>query len=508
MRTAKKKLQLYVVSFLLVFHTLLYATENADIDSVFVAKENKTWQKLADAIFSANQFSKNYALVIGVGNYNHASWQSLEAPLTDALRIRDYLINEAKFDYVVTLTNSKATKERINQLMEENFPNLVGSSDRFFFYYSGHGTQRNIDNDIKIGYIPLQNSTADSYSKMISMSDFERWDHLLTAAKQTLFVLDCCFSGLAGHEIKSKKQQITIDRLAQYGHHLLTAGTENERSVASILHWNGSLFTDSFLRGVYGAADSDFEGFQKDGIISLTELIEYIGQCIDQARNKNPNIKMSPQVRELSSSEGEFFFINPRTDRFSNILGPVDESGADFRARGDIQIYPRIDGVLFINERSFGFMTSDIKKNISDMPEGSYHLKLVNNETIIEDSLFLKGGYTSQIVLAPSPKNRVNTEIKYGLATGSVRIFSDADSGRVYIDNQFVKYLNINDDVLVENQPIGKKILKVINSRRTMQIEIDVVENGIVFLKFDETGISLIDKTPPAPPLNVRILVP
>lgn len=62
------------------------------------------------------RYNKSYALVIGISEYTPA-WWTLEAPVVDATRIRDFLIHDAGFDYVVTLTNRRATKERITKLM-------------------------------------------------------------------------------------------------------------------------------------------------------------------------------------------------------------------------------------------------------------------------------------------------------------------------------------------------------------------------------------------------------
>jgi hypothetical protein len=70
------------------------------------------------------------------------------------------------------------------------------------------------------------------WADMIGMDSVEHWARNISGLRQSLFVLDACFSGLAGFQPKRLLRDKTIDRLAQYGHHLITAGTEDEQSIA------------------------------------------------------------------------------------------------------------------------------------------------------------------------------------------------------------------------------------------------------------------------------------
>ena len=289
-------------------------TSKVNIEEVYQKKDTRSWGEIFSWVFNRKQFEKSYALVIGIGDYQK-DWPKLEAPYYDALRVRDFLVNDAGFDYVITLTNAKATKQKINDLMEETFPSLLHKDDKFLFYFSGHGTQRTIG-EIPIGYLVLQNCGPESYGGMIAMEDIERWDRLLHPARHVLFILDSCFSGLAGQQRKSPLTDKKLERLSQYSHHLITSGTADEISVSHLSKWHGSLFTDSFLTAVSGRADLRSRDFDADGVVSLKELMKYVGDRIDQEsvklRSKNPlskGIKMSPQMSELQDNAGEFFFI-------------------------------------------------------------------------------------------------------------------------------------------------------------------------------------------------------
>jgi hypothetical protein len=77
--------------------------------------------------------------------------------------MRDYLFDEAGFDYVHVLTDEKATKPRIEELMVDILPGMIGNTDQFLFYWSGHGTQRPNPQGGQLGYLPLASSPKDRY---------------------------------------------------------------------------------------------------------------------------------------------------------------------------------------------------------------------------------------------------------------------------------------------------------------------------------------------------------
>ncbi len=175
-------------------------TTERDIPDVYERNADRIWGKMFSEVFKKQAFNKSYALVIGLSDYS-GEWRPLESPYYDALKVRDYLINKEGFDYVVTLTNKEATKDKISWYMGEILPAKIQDTDRFLFYYSGHGTQRDLGNRIR-GYLPMLNSGKKTWADMISMDDIERWNENIHKAKHVLFVLDCCFSGLAGREKK------------------------------------------------------------------------------------------------------------------------------------------------------------------------------------------------------------------------------------------------------------------------------------------------------------------
>ena len=269
-----------------------------------------SWGEMFRQWFSREGFNKSYAIIIGISDYSDG-WTQLRAVHKDAERVREFLIHQAGFDHVVTLTNKAVTKGRIEDYMEDVFPGLVGKNDRFLFYYSGHGTQRRLGNRTR-GYLPLIASGRKRYSSMISMDDIEKWNVNLYRARHQLYLLDACFSGLAGNEVKSDsalRKKFLAD-LMKPSSYLLTAGTGGEKSVASEKKWGGSLFTHAFLRGSSGKADSATQEFPPDGVVSVRELHDYIKKFVAREKLQDGSIEQTVQWSDLGKdSDGEFFFI-------------------------------------------------------------------------------------------------------------------------------------------------------------------------------------------------------
>jgi hypothetical protein len=323
------------------------------IDRAFVKPENaKTWgQQLAETA-GYSGFSKSYALVVGVSDYP-GGYQDLPTG-NDANRMATFLFEEAGFDYVHLLTEDLATRDRVAELMSEEFPDLLGANDRFLFYWSGHGDTRAVaEGDGKAGYLPLYNTPPKRWSRMIAMRDIREWNRFLNV-KQSLFLLDSCFGGIAGTVAKARSpKNAKVEQLSQRGHHVMSAGTESETTIAGD-RWGGSLFTKAVLDGLRGSADAAATGFEQDGIVSLTELKAYVQNRILFEREEiGWESSITPQVRDLRVNSGEFFFlpdplaVTAKFDETSDLDGNSQEKsgGTSPLTPAQIEASLNLDGV-------------------------------------------------------------------------------------------------------------------------------------------------------------------
>ncbi len=230
----------------------------------------------------------------------------MAAPAVDALHVRDFLRDQAGFDYIVTLTEEKATQERIGRLMEQEFPATLRPNDRFLFYFSGHGATRPLGAGLR-GYLVLKSAGINQWDQMVGMPRIRDWAENVALARHTLFLLDACSSGLAAFQAKGNDvRERTIERLSQSGHHIITAGVDQEESYS----YNGaSLFTSAFLAAASGQIDPP-----QGGVISLDDIMIRIDRKIDEYRARfGENIKMTPHLYldRIENNAGEFFFIVP-----------------------------------------------------------------------------------------------------------------------------------------------------------------------------------------------------
>jgi Caspase domain/PAN domain len=300
----------------------------AGVDDVYSRPAGSGWTETFSRLIARDSLGKSYALVIGVGDYQYQP--KLSAPAGDATRVRDFLRDEAGFDYIVTLTDEKATRSRIEELMERVFPTYIGPNDRFFFYFSGHGVTRTLVNN-KRGYLVLRQARRDEWQEMIDMPRVRQWTENVAHARHALFVLDACFSGLAALEIKGgDARDRTIERLLQPGHHIITAGTEGEESY---IFRGESLFTQAFLSAARGEG-----GGSSDGIVSLNDMMSRINRILDAKRAEiGERIKMTPRqyYSRIENNGGEFFFM-PQRRRIPPAIGmpsPNPPSGTGIVAK-------------------------------------------------------------------------------------------------------------------------------------------------------------------------------
>ncbi|WP_165354661.1 SUMF1/EgtB/PvdO family nonheme iron enzyme [Tropicimonas sp. IMCC6043] len=288
-----------------------HAPENGLCEVRFSAREGPPWPRFA-RLFGKTPFGQSIAVVIGIGDYESA-YADLPGRTEDAQRMRDFLLGEAGFDLVVLLTDRAASRARLERLLTEVLPPRIGPDDRFLFHYSGHGETRSLAGGRKRGYlVTSQARSRTNWSAMVSMESIQAWSLDLARARHGLWVVDACFSGLAGAQTMSAPRRTTLARLSQRAHHILTAGLEDEEALIV----NGrSLFTNAFIDA---ARNADLAaGGDPDGFVSLQEIQIHIARTLDReierlnSRRLGRPYKMSPRVAALHDDDGAFFFEVP-----------------------------------------------------------------------------------------------------------------------------------------------------------------------------------------------------
>ncbi|MBA7481229.1 hypothetical protein ES707_16699 [subsurface metagenome] len=273
-------------------------------------------------VVSQRPFHGSYAMVVAIGDYDNLL--PLKSPPRDAEKIRDFLLSSNEYDEVVILKEDDANFGNIRYFMRTYFTDKMSKKGRyrFLFYFSGHGTQHKGWGNTVMGYLQLKGATGKpGDSDVIDMSQIGNWAAGFRYATHMLFLLDCCFSGLAGVERKNYDTEVDPLELAkENGWHMITAGTQDETSIGDLEKWGGSLFTDVVLKGIkgHGTADSN-----SDGIVTTYELFNYVQPAV-RNEAKRSGFPQNPLISNLGkyTDIGQYFFVyqDPR-------VGRVNEEG-------------------------------------------------------------------------------------------------------------------------------------------------------------------------------------
>ena len=262
------------------------------------------------AMFQQQPFDGSYALIIAVGDYDNL--KPLQAPNKDAEKLKKVLLNTGDYDEVVVLRDADASFDNIRYFMQTYFPGKMKQNGRyrFLFYFSGHGQEQIGYGENSIGYLLLKGATGElNDSETIDMQQIQLWADRFRYASHILFLLDCCFSGLAGVEVKEGDYNADVNPLdlaQENGRFMITAGQANQTSVADLRRWGGSLFTDVVLAGMNGKADNNH-----DGVVTTYELFGYT-QAAVRNEAKKVGQKQSPVLHNFGveyKDTGQYFFV-------------------------------------------------------------------------------------------------------------------------------------------------------------------------------------------------------
>ena len=227
-----------------------------------------------------------------------------------------------------------ATGADIRTLLDTTLPAQVGSDDRVFFYFAGHGIALDGD-DGPAGYIVPADADPSDVKTLIPMADLAKALNALPC-RHLLLVLDCCFSGafkwstqyraigtLMPKKIYKERfdrfihdpawQVITSAAYDQKALDVVHGKATGERGIATTADLTAhSPFAQALFDGLSGAADAkgDVEG---DGVITATELYSYVRDQVEpETIEEDQRLRQTPGFFPLPKHDkGEFIFLDP-----------------------------------------------------------------------------------------------------------------------------------------------------------------------------------------------------
>jgi uncharacterized caspase-like protein len=234
-----------------------------------------------------------WAVVIGVDRYESRQVPALRYSVRDAEALYQFLTGPAGFkkDNVVLLTDRaerKPTLRNIKWALGTFLTRSAKRSDTVLVFFAGHGVPeidpRGVEQDGLAKYLaPADVDPDDLYSTGLPMDELQIIFQRIEAERMVV-LLDACYSGAAGgRTFTSKKTRaahvddLFLERLARSkGRAIITASRPNELSL-EVPELGHGLFTYYLLQGLRGAGD-----LNRDGIVSLQELYEYVEQQVGQ----------------------------------------------------------------------------------------------------------------------------------------------------------------------------------------------------------------------------------
>jgi hypothetical protein len=250
---------------------------------------------------------EGYAVIVGVGRYEHPSIPPLAFAVADAEAMHRVLTTAGGFkpDNVVLLTDRterKPTLRNVKHALGTFLARSAGKDDTVIVYFAGHGAPevdpRGIERDGLAKYlIPRDADPEDLFSTALPMDDLQAIFGRIEAERVVVF-LDACYSGAAGGRTFAARRtratavdDLFLERLTRSrGRAIVTASRPSEVSV-ELPELGHGIFTYYLTEGLRGAGD-----LNRDGIVTLQELYEYVEQqVVRKARavggNQHPVMK-------------------------------------------------------------------------------------------------------------------------------------------------------------------------------------------------------------------------
>ncbi|MBI4609582.1 MAG: caspase family protein [Candidatus Rokubacteria bacterium] len=232
-----------------------------------------------------------WAVVIGVGRYESREVPPLRYTVSDAEALHQMLTGPAGFkqEHVLLLTDrteKKPTLRNIKWALGTFLARSAKKDDTVVIFFAGHGApevdQRGVERDGLAKYlVPSDADPDDLYSTALPMDELQNIFARIEAERVVVF-LDSCYSGAAGgRTFASKKTRaghvddLFLERLTRSkGRAIITASRPAEVSI-ELPELGHGIFTYYLVQALKGAGD-----LNRDGIVSLQELYEYVEQQV------------------------------------------------------------------------------------------------------------------------------------------------------------------------------------------------------------------------------------
>ncbi len=234
-----------------------------------------------------------YAIAIGIETYRNKLPKADFAD-RDAKLMGEYLTKVLGYpeENVVVRTDDNAPLTDLIKYVENWLPNNVEKDSAVFIYYSGHGAPNPRTSDAYLVPYDGDPTFIDStgYPLKRLYAALER-----LPAKDVTVVLDACFSGAGGRSVLAKGAKpmvLSIENpILAGGKTIVLSASAGDQISSAFVEKGHGLLTYYFLKGLQGEGD-----LNKDGVIDLAELFEYVKPNVQKVARKQYNNEQTPQL--------------------------------------------------------------------------------------------------------------------------------------------------------------------------------------------------------------------
>lgn len=307
------------------------------------------------------QAQKKFALLIGV---DYEGRLALDYTRQDAIKLGQIL--ESNFGYTtkVLTRKSETTKTAIN-IAFSDLKNLDASYDQVIVFFSGHGVRD--ENSNEVGYLlPNDVDTTNYFLSAIHMSIIQDLSRTLKA-KQAMFILDCCYSGIIG---SYASMDVSGGDKTLRSRQILTAGRSGQKArmyEAKELSLYTFYLTRALSRGgSFLRADSD-----KDGELTAWDLQAYVQKKVSQETRD----KQTPRMYNYTEDDGIFLFRAKNYQRPAIPIVDSSEKTKDDLSASSVRDVPPKDMVLIpAGTFRMGSDSSEDEKPVHDVKIDAFYM--------------------------------------------------------------------------------------------------------------------------------------
>jgi hypothetical protein len=280
-----------------------------------------------------------HAVVIGINAYEHGV-TPLRSAVADARAVAGALESGHGYRADHVLLDEAASRAGILHVLKEDLPRRLGPDSAVVLYFAGHGIALGDGREGPQGFLLPYDATCERHGTWLAMSDFKEalWG---LPCRHLLVVLDCCFAGsfrwATTRNFVPVGRPLYTSQLQRYllgtAWQVLTSASHDQRALDAApgsgncrdrMEKDGhSPFAAALLRGLEGDADTTRARHDCDGIITATELYQYVFEELTTPGAMTPQ---TPGLWPLKpESTGEFVFLSPGREARTRPDPPLDD---------------------------------------------------------------------------------------------------------------------------------------------------------------------------------------